>query len=57
MEKASTPMESSNVTFALESIPVLAQCRGMVLHLFDFSLFLIENAGETSLATNRQEKK
>lgn len=50
-------MASSNVTFALESIPVLAQCRGMVLHLFDFSLFLIENAGETSLATNRQEKK
>lgn len=31
-----------------ESIPVLAQCRGMVLHLFEFSLFLIENSGEMS---------
>lgn len=52
VERASTPTASSNVTFALESIPVLAQCRGMVLHLFEFSLFLIENAGESSLATN-----
>lgn len=31
-----------------ESIPVLAQCRGTVLHLFEFSLFLIENSGEMS---------
>lgn len=31
-----------------ESIPVLAQCRGTLLHLFEFSLFLIENSGETS---------
>lgn len=31
-----------------ESTPVLAQCRGTLLHLFEFSLFLIENSGEMS---------
>lgn len=39
----------------MEPIPVLAQCCGMVIYLFCFSLFLIENPAATSLTTNGQK--
>lgn len=41
----------------MEPIPILAQCCGMALYLFSFSLFLIENPDAMSLFPQVDQNK